>query len=140
MTTHRSELRDAVANALDLSEWGAGFEWVRSWSQSLDSESVPAFGVTARRERVSEFDKDQYARDVDVMVAWRRIGNDAIEDTIDADAADIEAIVLPILRPMVFNVIPRETEIDVLATDGGQRVGAGMVTFSCIVLTDIPGV
>lgn len=135
--TYRTDIKDAVATALDASEWGYDFELVRSWSQAMDAETMPVFGVSVRRERVTEFDKDEYARECELIVAWKRNGNEDIEDTIDTDAAEIEAIVLPILRPLVFNVIPQETIIESMASDGGQRSGAGMITFACTVLTDI---
>lgn len=138
MSTHRSVLREAVAQAIDVSEWGYDIERVRTFIQLIGEEDLPVFGATVLGETAEEYDKDQYSRTVQLQVAWKRLGGSELEDTIDDDAAAIEAIALPILMDLAFNVVPIETQFDLGSADGGQRHCTGILIFACTVLTNIP--
>jgi hypothetical protein len=141
--TYRSELRDAVGDALEYSEWAAvaapqSFERVKSWGQVLSVDHYPVFGVSTRRQTTFEDTKDEYLREITLGVAWKREGNnDAIEDLIDEDADAIEELVLAALRPLAFNVTPADLTIDTEAADGGGRTGIGTYTFTCLVRTEL---
>ena len=141
--TIRSMLRDAAGEALELSDWAAlaepqAFERVRSWGQALAIDHYPVFGLSTSRQRTDYFDKTTYVRSIDLNIAWKRQGaNEGIEDLIDADGSEIEALVLNALAPLVFDVVPVELTISTEAADGGARVGVGTYAFACQVLTPI---
>lgn len=138
--TIRSDLRDLVGLALEQSDWGFEMTRVKSWSQALDSTTLPVFGVSTRTQTTTEYTKELYLREIEVVVCWKRVGNLEIEDAIDDDAEVIEGLVLAALAPSVFNVVPRDLQIENNAADGGQRIGIGISTFACEVHTEIPAV
>lgn len=141
--TIRSMLRDAAGEAIEFSDWAAvaepqAFVRVRSWGQALSVDHYPVFGLSTARQRTEYFDKTTYLRTIDLSIAWKRQGaNDGIEDLIDADGSEIEALVLAALAPLTFDVVPLELTISTDAADGGARVGVGTYAFACQVLTPI---
>ena len=137
MTQHRIQLRQIAFDAISAGLRFRRFTGLKGWSQSVDSETLPVFGVSTPRETSNAISTTSHARSVDLMVGVKRMADEAIEEALDLDAEAIEALVLPTLRAVCIHAEIAQTEIR-LAGEGRARVGMIEVTFRCMIYTDIP--
>jgi hypothetical protein len=135
--TRRADLRDVVADALEVAPWAYDFTRVKSWSQALGSDTLPVFGVSVTRERTEYHSKEDKQHLTEVKIAFCREGNDCLEDDLDTDASVVEEIVYETLEDAVFNIQSSEIEFDISAQDGAQRIGVCVITFDCDTRSDI---
>lgn len=137
--TIRGQLRDAVGDALQYSDWAdlaapQSFQRVKSYGQALSADFYPVFGVSTPRQSTSYDTDDEWIREISVNIAWKRdAASDEIETLIDEDADEIERLALAALRPLVFDVTPTDLTIDTDTGDGGYRIGVGTMTLTCTV-------
>ncbi len=134
--TRRGVIRSGVGDALEFSDWGRDFERKKSWGQAI-GENCDAFGVSVLRDLTEKLDKGQYSHNIQLRVAFSRIGNDEVEDWIDEDGEEVERLVLEALEDLVFEVPTHEMEFETEARDGAQRIGACVLTFECVMHSTI---
>lgn len=137
MTNHRTELRAFAHDAITRAAYFREFTGIKAWAQSVDSESLPMFGVSTPRENSSAVDSDSHQRQVELHVVLKRMGCEDIEDVLDADADALEALLLPRLRQSYLHAELAQTEVT-LSGEGRMLVGMIAVTFSCMLHTDMP--
>ena len=137
MTNHRTDLRAFAYDAINRAGYFSEFTGVKAWAQSVDSESLPMFGVSTPRENSNAVDTESHQRQVDLHVVLKRMGCEEIEDVLDADADALEALLLPRLRQTYLHAELTQTEVT-LSGEGRMLVGMIAVTFACMLQTDMP--
>lgn len=132
--THRKDIRDAAKAALRLALPDHGELPVASLAVNLDR--LPAWAVATPREVSASTSKEDLDRQVTLMVAVKREGDD-LEDLLDDDAAAIEAEVIPALLAVCRHAELSETLTD-QTRDGGRPVGQIVMRISCWLTTETP--
>jgi hypothetical protein len=119
----RSIIRRDVRAALVADVYFTGWTVLKSWGQSIDTDTLPAVGVFTPREQVRRGAVNQVTRDTDVAIQARRQGGDDLEDALDDDSEKIETLVLGVLGALAVSEYElTSTDIDI-NHDGAQRVG-----------------
>lgn len=132
MSHPRGTIRAAVRAALAGSARFAGFTDLRAFSRDVDPTHYPFFVVMTPRELTEMAAPGAVTRATDVLVGVRRLGGDELEDLLDEDSAEIEALVLPVLAANGGELFGLETtETDVNA-DGSRRIGGINMTFRVV--------
>lgn len=98
MSHWRSDYRTSVRAALAARPRFASFRIMKIWPGSIDDASLPVIGVLTPTEPVARDSQKSATRRTLLQVALRRIGGEDVEDILDADSDEIEAVVLAALR------------------------------------------
>ncbi|MER5172664.1 hypothetical protein [Thioclava kandeliae] len=126
--SHRPEYRETIKTVLGADATFSSYTQISAWANAVNAEVMPAWFVATPREQPSRSAHGQSQRVTDLIVGLKRLGGDAIEDALDADAVVIERLVIGALRTR-----ERDCELTVIdiKTDGGaeQRVGTLTLTF-----------
>lgn len=132
----RTAVRVALENAPALS----AAQSHRTWVQNPDETHLPGYTVRVPSVPAARSDQTAHQRDIDLVVDFRRIGDEDLEDLLADDAAAIEPVVMAELETLrladtVFDYDVAGYEFDY---DGGgaRRVGRVLVRFTCTVFTD----
>ena len=137
MTQHRIVMRATVMAALNGVLRFKRFTAIKGWSQSVDADTLPVYGVATMRENSSAAGYDCHERRVELKLRFTRMGDDTVEDALDTDAEAAEALLLPLLRATYLHAEIVQTELQ-LAGEGKQRVGTIELTFSILLHTENP--
>lgn len=125
----RAELRAAVRAALKGSEAFGEFTILRAWSRDIDPTHLPCVLVATPSEPNRYVSGDQVNRETELRISIRRQGGDDLDDILDTDSADLEALILPILAERSATYGLQQTEIAVHA-EGSPRIGKLDMAFS----------
>ncbi len=124
MAVHpRKKLRDDLRAALAAHADFAGWTQFKAWAHRPDESQLPAWGVFTPRETVAQSTGLAVNKTVDLVIALRIAGGEAIEDEMDAISATVEDQVIGYLQA---NAYP---EFGLLSTDlplslpGAKRLG-----------------
>ena len=138
---HRVLLRRLAREAMAGTARYYDIPAMRSWSQAVNFEELPIWGVMTPDEQSAPVAKDYTGRSVVLSVAVKREGGDELEDELDVDAAEIEAAVLPVLLNYCMEQ-GQEAHVSNTAMrfdgDGMRRVGVVEVRFACGLITETP--
>jgi hypothetical protein len=134
---HRIAMRASVMTALNGVLRFKSFTAIKGWSQSVDADTLPVYGVATMRENSSAAGYDTHERRVELKVRFTRMGDDTVEDVLDTDAEVVEGLLLPLLRAAYLHAEISQTELQ-LAGEGKQRVGKIELTFLVLLQTDMP--
>ena len=138
MTYPRKRLRDAAREAMANAPQFVHLHEIRSWSQTLDTDALPAWGVGTPDETADAAAKEIIHRRIALAVTVKRTGGEDLEDNLDYDAAAIEAAVWPALLALnEIHVEPSATSVR-FAGEGSRRIGTVEVRFACHVMTETP--
>lgn len=126
MPQTKKELRDnaraAIAQAAPFEE----FTDLKGFPKSIDSQSLPCFGVGTPRERREVDGLDSQDAKTDLVVVIKCDGGEDLEDVLDEHAEQLEALLIPALGG------PREIEVTEISTSvdaaGDRRVGTMVMT------------
>lgn len=128
MSHYRSEFRALVREALSATPRLSGVTVMRVWPGSIDAATLPVIGVLTPQERSAPDTQTTTTRGTLLQVALRRIGHEEVEDTLDADSAVVEAVVVAALRQPGRNCVLEETSI-VSNSDAHAFVGTLVMSF-----------
>ncbi len=137
MTQHRIAMRATVMAALSGVLRFKRFTPIKGWSQSVDADTLPVYGVATPRENSSAASYDAHERRVELKLRFTRMGDDSVEDVLDTDTEVAEATLLPLLRATYLHAEIVQTELQ-LSGEGKQRVGTIELTFAVLLQTDMP--
>lgn len=135
MSNHRSDLRTAARAALAAAPYFRDFYQLKAWSSAVDTDALPILFVAIVRELSASATYDDDRKTVDMIITSTRAYSDAIEDVMDADAAAIEAAVLPALSPLCIHVSLAQLDFSVNA-EGASRIGTTTARITCMLFTD----
>lgn len=135
MTT-RKALRDSVRTALEEDARFADTDF-RAWGRNTDDTQPRVIGIFTPRVNVSGAAVLMRRQTVDLVVACRRFGSDALEDDLDDDADRIDDLAVPVLNALCDDAALVSIENDVPSV-AETRVGTVYLTFRCELLTDRP--
>ncbi len=134
MTHYRGAWRKAVEDALLADRRFRDVRLVRPWNQNMSAEDLPALTVTVDREEIVRADKATSQRTCTLTVRVWRTDDDHLDDTLDADSAVIEPVVLSALDRLCWDLEASETQV---TFDGQTRVGMVAVSFTVMRHTPI---
>ncbi|SOC13753.1 hypothetical protein SAMN05877809_1079 [Rhodobacter sp. JA431] len=132
----RKEIRAAAKAALAAAPGLADATQISAWVQSVDAESLPAYGVATPIERQDRIGHDLDQCDPTLVVVLKLLGGAEIEDVLD-DHGDL-------IAPLVIAAVAAENRSCLLAQtetraegDGGKRVGTLTLTFTVTYWADV---
>ncbi|WP_428516282.1 hypothetical protein [Roseovarius sp.] len=131
----RTILRTQVRAALAASDRLGIVEFYDAFPRNHDAEKLPYCIVRTPRERTNRDHDFGVNRATEVVVSYRRVGGNDLEDELDLDADEVVEVVLPVLRGVGLLYGLDLTEIDVVAA-GETRRGELDMTFTVERLLD----
>ena len=132
----RKAIRAAALAALTVAPRFAAMTQISAWAQSVDTESLPCFGVATPEEVKETAEVSGLSRrDLTLVLSLRRLGGDDIEDALDDDAEAAEAAIIAALLGDNQICDLRRTAVTVNG-DGRARIGALTLTFMVTYWTD----
>lgn len=121
MAHFRTDLRNAVKQAITASPHFALFTLVPAWSSGLSTDSLPAWTVATPSTRSVLHSVGYSERTVPLTIILKRSGGDEVEDAIDLDATALEAAIHAVLDayPLETQSLEEEIRID---GEGEERI------------------
>ncbi|NEX45187.1 hypothetical protein [Pseudotabrizicola algicola] len=135
--SERTAIRAAAKLALQGAAGLTAFTEMSAWAQSVDSSILPAWGVVTPRETRLRQANDTAQEELVLAVFVKRLGDDDIEDVLDADSALIETAIIPALRALERDCELTSTEIR-LDGEGARRLGTLTMAFTVTYWADDP--
>lgn len=132
MSHWRSEYRTSVRTALAARPRFADVRILKVWPGSIDDASLPVIGVLTPNEPVARDSQNSATRRTLLQVALRRTGGEDIEDMLDADSDEIEAVVLAALRTLARRVQLEEMSV---VSDSRSEAYVGTLVMSFRILS-----
>lgn len=132
----RAALRQAIRTAVTADSYFDAFTALPTWSQNIDTDALPAWGVVTPTEDDERVAKDLLQRTIQVVCGLKREGGTTLDDDIDQDAERFEATVGQALKAVAFDAEIQSTRIS-FSGDAKKRIGTAQLTFICVLQTDI---
>lgn len=133
----RTAIRAAAKAALQAAPRFAGFSNISAWAQSVSAKDLPAWAVATPREAKDRQGQAVAQQDLTLIVVIKRVGEDDIEDVLDADSTAVEDAITAALRDESQDCDLAQTEMKVDG-DGAQRVGTLTMLFNVTYWVDDP--
>lgn len=134
MTSPRKTIRNAARSMLAVSTPTRHWTYLPAWSQSIDRDALPVYSVATPRTITVKIDKDSDEDRIDLLVIFKIVATDDLEDLVDDHVAAIVALLLPALSPLSLQPELTLTEINIDG-DGAQRVATAVITMTVPVQT-----
>jgi len=126
--TYRSGYRAAAIAALKSAPLTRGATVLSAWAGSIDVETLPVMGVVTPQERSTPSTHGSFERVTMMQVVLKRTGGDDLEDVLDADAAEIEPVIMMAVGSGDVQCLLEDLSI-VVNAEGGQKIGTLIQTF-----------
>jgi len=126
--TYRSGYRAAAIAALKSAPLMRGATVLSAWAGSIDVETLPVMGVVTPQERSKPSTHGSFERVTKMQVVLKRTGGDDLEDILDADAAEIEPVIMMAVGSGDVQCLLEDLSI-VVNAEGGQKIGTLIQTF-----------
>jgi hypothetical protein len=137
MTHYRSEYRAAARAALvDLSSL-AEFKSMSAWSQNIDADTLPVFGVATPTESKERESHSSSMRSTNLVVVLKTLGGDDIEDELDVLSDSVEVAIITALGTASVDCDLQNTTTSVDG-QGGSRIGTLSLQFTVITSLEDP--
>lgn len=111
MSHYRTDFRNLARTALAAHRRFSGFTVMKVWPGSIDADTLPVLGVLTPQDASTPDTKNTVTRSTLLQVAIRRLGGDEIEDELDLDSHDVEAIVTATLRAASVGCFLEQTSV-----------------------------
>lgn len=128
MSHYRKDIRDAAKAAITGHAALAGYKLISAWSQNIDTDSLPAFGVATPREDKTLDGLETSERVITLIVVFKRTGNESLDDVLDLHSIEAELALLPALSAVIDATELTSTEVRIDG-EGALRVGTLTMTF-----------
>lgn len=128
MSHYRSDLRAAAISAITGQLHFTDYTSFSAWSQNIDPDALPAFGVATPREEKTLDGLETSQRAITLIVVFKRRGGDDLDDIMDDDSVAAEMALMPALQGIIDAIDLTSTEVRIDG-EGSSRVGTLTLTF-----------
>lgn len=126
--SYRSLYRTAAIAALRAAPRTRPMAVLSAWAGNIDVDALPVMGVVTPQERSTPSTHGSFERVTMLQVVVKRAGGDDLEDILDADAAEIEPVIMMAVGSEDVQCLLEDLSI-VVNAEGGQKIGTLIQTF-----------